>query len=139
MMCNYLQTCHYYKYYNIQVLYRLYNFMCVFVSNINHICDTFNGNNHAFSRWCINQTINTKVLRSKCIDLLHNKSNYTDVCCLDKIKTVNCQVTSVWNLVIVAYIIHTYIHPNTHTHSKFMHQSLKDHKTPSLKYILACS
>ena len=38
----------------------------------------------------------------------------------DKIKTVYCHVASTWNLDVVAYIIHTYIHTyiyiNTHTY-----------------------
>ena len=59
-----------------------------------------------------------------------------------KIKTVYCHVASTWNLDVVAYIIHTYIHIHKYT---YLHtyilthkvnlgmQSLRYHKTPSLK------
>ena len=69
-----------------------------------------------------------------------------------KMKTVYCHVASTWNLGVVAYIIHTYIHIYINTHKyTYLHtyilthnvnlgiQSLKYHKTPSLKiYISIC-
>ena len=69
---------------------------------------------------------------------------------IDKeIKTVYCHVASTWNLDVVAYIIHTYIHiihKYTYLHTYILThkvnlgmQSLKYHKTPSLKiYISVC-
>ena len=63
-----------------------------------------------------------------------------------EIKTVYFQVTSTWNLDVVAYIIHkmypvhTAVHTYILTHFKvnLCRQSPKYHKTPSLKYTLVC-
>ena len=80
-------------------------------------------------------------------NVLHNTHLIKDKIKI-KIKTVYCHVASTWNLDVVAYIIHTYIHIHKYT---YLHtyilthkvnlgmQSLKYHKTPSLKiYISVC-